>query len=146
MAGMSDFLENKLVDHIFRGVSYTAPSQLHVGLFTGAPNDAGGGTEVPSTNGYVRAQLNPSTTNWAATNSAGSTANPSAGTGGVTSNNSSVTFPTPSGSWGTVSHFGVFDASTGGNLLFHAALADPKAINNGDSVSFAAGALTVTFA
>jgi hypothetical protein len=141
---MSDFLENKLVDHLFRDQTFTKPANLYVGLFTAAPNDAGGGTEVTGNN-YARVTVASSLANWAGTQSAGSTT-ASSGTGGVTSNNGAISFPTPSGSWGTVSHFGIFDAASAGELLFHAALADPKAINSGDSVSFAAGALTVTFA
>jgi hypothetical protein len=145
MASMSDYLENKLVDHIFRGVSYTMPTTIYVGLLTGAPSDSGGGTEV-SGNNYARAVLNPSTTNWAATNGATTTTNPSSGTGGATSNNSAITFATPSGSWGNVTHFGIYDALSSGNLLFHASLTTPKTVSSGDTVSFAQSALTVTFA
>jgi len=84
--------------------------------------------------------------NFAGTQAAASTT-ASSGTGGVTSNNGSITFPSPSASWGTVTHFGIWDASTGGNLLFHGALTTSKTINNGDAApSFAAAALTLTFA
>lgn len=146
MSAMSDYLENKLVDHIFRGVSFTAPAALHVALFTAAPSDSGGGTEV-SGGSYARAQLNPSTTNWAATNGATTTTNPSSGTGGATSNNSAITFPAPTANWGTVTHFGIFDASTSGNLLVHGALTASKTVNNGDAApSFAISALVVTLA
>lgn len=146
MAAMSDYLENKLVDHIFRGVSFTAPTALHVALFTAAPSDSGGGTEVTG-GSYARVALAPSTTNWAATNADGSTTNPSSGTGGKTSNNSTITFPAPTANWGTVTHFGIFDASSGGNLLIHGALTTAKTVNNGDPApSYAAAALAVTFA
>lgn len=146
MAAMSDYLENKLVDHIFRGVSFTAPAALHVALFTAAPSDSGGGTEV-SGGSYARAALSPSTTNWAATNGATTTTNPSSGTGGATSNNSAITFPAPTANWGTVTHFGVFDASSSGNLLVHGALTASKTVNNGDAApSFAISALVVTLA
>lgn len=146
MSAMSDYLENKLVDHIFRGVSFTAPSQLHVALFTAAPSDSGGGTEV-SGGSYARAALSPSTANWASTGGATTTTNPSAGTGGATSNNSAITFPAPTANWGTVTHFGIFDASSGGNLLIHGALTASKTVNNGDAApSFAISALVVTLA
>lgn len=148
MSAMSDYLENKLIDHIFRGVSFTAPAALHVALFTAAPSDSGGGTEV-STSGtnYSRAALSPSTTNWASTGGATTTTNPSAGTGGATSNNSAITFGAPSASWGTITHFGIFDASTSGNLLVHGALTTSKTVNNGDPApSFAISALVVTLA
>lgn len=141
MAAMSNYLENKIIDWLFRAQSYTTPTGLHVGLLTAAPNDTGGGTEV-SGNSYARQNLAPSLTNWAGTQSAGSTT-ASSGTGGTTSNNSTITFPTPTGSWGTVTHFGVYDASTSGNLLFYGALSIAKTINQGDTISFAAGALTV---
>ena len=146
MSAMSDYLENKLVDHIFRGVSFTAPAALHVALFTAAPSDSGGGTEV-SGGSYARAALSPSTTNWASTGGATTTTNPSAGAGGATSNNVAITFPAPTANWGVCTHFGVFDASTGGNLLIHGALTASKTINNGDAApSFAISALVVTLA
>lgn len=146
MAALSDYLENKLVDHIFRGQTFTPPATLYVGLFTAAPSDAGGGTEV-SGGSYARVAVTSSLENWAGTQSAGSTT-ASSGTGGQTSNNAAITFPAPSGAnWGTVTHFGIFDASTGGNLLIWSALSSPKSVNDGDAApSFAAGALTVTFA
>mgnify|MGYP000656172872 FL=1 len=76
MSAMSNYLENKLVDHIFRGVSFTAPAALHVALFTAAPSDSGGGTEV-SGGSYARAALSPSTTNWASTGGAAKPISPS---------------------------------------------------------------------
>lgn len=144
MSAMSDYLENKLVDHLFRAQTFSAPANLYVGLLTAAPSDAGGGTEV-SGNNYSRVTVANSLANWAGTQSAGSTT-ASSGTGGQTSNNGSITFPTPSGNWGTVSHFGIYDAASGGNLLFWGSLTIAKTINQNDTVSFAAGSLTVTFA
>jgi hypothetical protein len=146
MAALSNYLENKLVDHVFRGQTYsaTSPASFFIALYTSAPSDAGGGTEV-SGNNYARVSVSRSLTAWAGTQSAGSTT-ASTGTGGVTSNNAAITFPTPSGSWGTVTHFGILDASTGGNLLFHGPLTVSQTINTGNTVSFAAGQLQITFA
>lgn len=141
MAAMSNYLENKIIDEIFRAQAFSAPAGLYIGLLTAAPSDTGGGTEV-SGNGYARQNLAPSLTNWAGTQSAGSTT-ASSGTSGTTSNNSTVSFPTPTASWGTVVSFGIYDASTSGNLLFYGSLTIPKTINQGDTISFAAGALTV---
>ena len=146
MSAMSDYLENKLVDHLFRGVAFTAPAQLHVALYTVAPSDSGGGTEV-SGGSYARAALAPSTTNWSATNSVGSTANPSSGTGGATSNNVAITYPAPTANWGVVVAFGIFDAASAGNLLFFGNLSASKTVNKGDAApSFAANALSITLA
>ena len=146
MSAMSDYLENKLIDHIFRGVSFTAPTTLHFALYTAAPNDTGGGTEV-SGGSYARVAVTANTTNMASTGGATTTTNPSAGTGGQTSNNGAVTFPAPTANWGLVTHFGVLDASSGGNLFVHGSLTASKTINNGDAApSFAISAFTCTLA
>lgn len=144
MSAMSNFLENALVDQLFRGQSAPTTSTLYVGLLTAAPNDAGGGTEV-SGGSYARVAVTSSLANWAGTQAAASTT-ASSGTGGQTSNNAAITFPTPSASWGTVTHFGIYDASSGGNLLFYGQLTIAKTINEADTVTFPAASLSVTFA
>jgi hypothetical protein len=140
MAAMTDYLENKLIDELFRGQAYTFPAGLHVGLLTAAPSDTGGGTEV-SGNAYARQNLAPSLTNWAGTQGA-TTTTASTGNSGTTSNNVAITFPTPTASWGTVTHFGVWDASTSGNLLVYGALNIAKTINQGDTVTFPISSLS----
>lgn len=144
MSAMSDYLENKMVDQLFRGQTAPTTSTLYVALLTAAPSDSGGGTEV-SGGAYARVAVTSSLTNWAGTQSAGSTT-ASSGTSGQTSNNIAITFPTPSSTWGTATHFGIYDASTGGNLLFHGALSIAKTINESDTVTFPVGTLSVTFA
>lgn len=139
MAALSNYLESALVDHIFRGTafSHTTPASFYVALYTAAPSDAGGGTEVTiGANNYARVAVTRAAGSWAATD----------GSNGVTSNVSAITFPTPSGSWGTVTHFGILDASSAGNLLFHGALTVQQTINTGNTVSFSAGQLQITFA
>jgi hypothetical protein len=144
VSDFSNYLENKLVDHIFRATAYTMPTTIYVGLYTATPSDAGGGTEVTG-GSYARVQVGPSTTAWNATQ--GGTAGASSGTGGQTANAADITFPAPTANWGVVTHFGIFDAVTAGNLLFWAALAASKTINGGDaSPKFLAGALTCTLA
>ena len=141
MSAMSDFLENKIIDQLFRGQAYAFPSTLYVGLFTAAPSDTGGGTEV-SSGGYARASVAASLANFAGTQGAGTTA-ASSGATGTTSNNGSITFVTPTATWGTVTSFGIFDAATGGNLLFYGTLSISKTINQGDTVTFPAASLSV---
>ena len=138
---LSDYLENKLVDHVFRGQAYTAPSTIYVALFTSACSDSAAGTEV-SVGSYVRPGLAASLVNWAGTQAAASTT-ASSGTSGTTSNNAAITFATPSAGWGTVTHIGLMDAVTSGNLLVCTALSTSKTINSGDAVSFPAASLTV---
>jgi len=141
MSALSDYLENKIIDWLLRGQTFTPPATVYVGLLTVAPSDAGGGTEVTG-GSYTRVAVASSLANWAGSQSAGSTT-ASSGTGGTTSNNAAVTFPAPTANWGTVVAFGVYDASSAGNLLFYASLTTSKTINNGDAApSFAAGALT----
>ncbi len=145
MAAMSDYLENKLVDHIFRNRSFTVPTTIYVGLLTAAPSDSGGGTEVTG-GSYARVQVGPSDAAWESTQGT-TTAVASSGTGGATQNGSVITFPTPSANWGVVTHVGIYDASTAGNLLFHGALTASKTINNGDPApTFPAGAFDIVLA
>ncbi|ARO88160.1 hypothetical protein EBAPG3_010440 [Nitrosospira lacus] len=139
---LSDYLENKIIDYVFRGQTFTAPTTTYFALATTSGNDAGCGTEV-SGGSYTRVAVTSSMANWAGTQSAGSTT-ASSGTGGTTSNNATITFPAPTASWGTVVEYCVFDASTAGNLLFRAALTTSKTVNNGDAApSFAAGSSTL---
>lgn len=140
---LSDYAENNAVDYIFRAQTWTIAANFHIGLSTSACSDSATGTEVTGGN-YARVSYARSLANWAGTQSAGSTT-ASTGTGGQTSNNNVISFPTPSAGWGTVTHFFVSDAASGGNLFICQALTTSKTINSGDSVSFAAGALTVTF-
>ena len=95
-------------------------------LFTSNPTDANSGTEV-SGNGYSRQAI---TFNAASSGSA--------------TNSSAETFTASGGNFGTITHFGIFDASTSGNLLYHGALTDDKVIEDGDSLVVAAGAITIT--
>ena len=126
MSSKTDYLENKILDHVLRNTAYTSPTTVYVGLFTAAPSDAGGGTEV-SGNGYAREAVTFS-----------------AASGGATANSGLITFDTPSGSWGTVTHFGIFDALTTGNLLYWGALSQSELVNTGNVVTIPIGDLDIT--
>jgi hypothetical protein len=129
---MSNFLETELLDHVLNNDAYTSPTIVYIALYTAAPSDAGGGTEV-SGGAYGRVALDSSTTNkW--TNA-----------GGTADNISAITFTQATASWGTVTHMGIFDASTAGNLLLWGTLTTSRTVNNGDTFEFAAGDLDVTF-
>mgnify|MGYP001016290781 FL=1 len=137
MAGsFSDYLEQKVLNHVFGATAYSAPGTLYFALFTAAPSDSGGGTEVTG-GSYARVALTNNTTNFP--NATGTS--PTSKSNGV-----AVTFPTASANWGTVVAFGIFDASSGGNLICWADLTANKTVNNGDTASFAASALTITLA
>jgi len=127
MAGFSDYLENKVVGHVFGGSAYTAPSTLYVALYTSAPSDTGGGTEV-SGGAYARQT--------AAFTISADTA----------SNTSAIEYPTATANYGTVVAVGVFDALTSGNLLAYGNLTTSKTVSNGDVFRFNAGAIDITVA
>lgn len=139
MAAMTDYLENKLIDQLFRGQAYAFPSTLYFALFTTETTDAGGGTEV-SGGAYERKSVACSLANFAGTQAAGSV-DVSAGTSGATSNNIVVEFPVPTSSWGNVSYVAFFDAHTGGHMLLHGKLKKPKTVDVGVAPKFAAGAV-----
>ena len=130
MAGFSDYLEDKVLEHVFGGNAYTAPGTLYVALFTVAPTDTGGGTEV-SGGGYVRK----------------SGAFTVSGTNPTTASNSSaIEYPTATADYGTVVAVGIFDASSSGNLLAYANLTSSKVVSSGDVFRFNAGDLDITLA
>jgi hypothetical protein len=128
MAAMSNYLENALVNATLRNTTYTSPTTVYVGLFTTDPTDDGSGTEV-SGGSYAR-----------------TSATFAAPSNGASSTNADVQFPQATGNWGTVTHFGIFDALTTGNLLYHGQLTSSKTIETGDVFKIASGNLTVTLA
>lgn len=141
---MTDYLENKLADHLFRTTTFSQPATLAVALYTAAPGETGGGTEVTG-GSYARVANNPANANWNGTH--GNTTGASSGTGGNIDNAGAITFPTPTANWGTITHFAILDATSGGNMLIYGALTASKTVNNGDPApSFPAGSLDVTFA
>lgn len=130
MSAASDYLEAKLLDHALGTTPYTAPANVYVGLFTSDPTDAGSGTEV-SGGSYAREQAS-----FAAATTPG----------GSASTNADITFTTATANWGTITHVGIYDASTAGNLLFHGAVTTSKTIESGDTFQISSGNLTITLA
>lgn len=131
MAGsFSDYLEDKVLKHVFTNTAYTSPTTLYVALFTVAPSDTGGGTEV-STSGtaYARQAMGFTVSGTSPTQA---------------TNSSTVEWSTATASWGTVVAAAVFDASSGGNMLAWADLTSNKTISAGDVFRFPASSFTVT--
>lgn len=128
MSAMSDYLENKVLDHVLGTSAYTFPSQAYLGLSTGSLGDDASGTEL-SGNNYSRVAINFD-----------------AASGGTTDNSAAVEFAAATGSWGTISHFGIYDASSSGNLLIHGAFSASKTIATGDILRVAAGDMDITAA
>ena len=130
MAEMSDYLENALLNATLNGTTYTAVATPYISLHTADPTDDGTGTEV-SGGSYARTSASFAT---------------ASGTSGSIATDADTTFPTATASWGTVTHIGIWDASTSGNLLYHSALDSSKTIDSGDIFKIASGDLTVTLA
>ena len=128
MAEFSNFLENALINATLRATTYTSPATVYVSLYTSDPTDADSGTEV-SGGSYARTSV-----------TFGAPSN------GVSTNSADVTFPTATAGWGEVTHVGLYDASTGGNLLFHTGLDTAKTIDSGDIFNITSGNLSVTLA
>lgn len=139
MGGKSDYLENRLLDHILGATASTAPATIYVGLVTTLPNDAStSGSLTPGvevTGGsYARVAVTNNATNWP----------PAAG--GAKANGAAITFPAPTASWGVIVGFFLSDVASGvGNIFYWGAITPNKTINNGDPApSFAIGDLDLT--
>lgn len=130
MAGsLSDYAEDAILDHLTGKTAYSKPT-VYVGLSTADPLDSGAGLAEPSGNNYAR--VTTSGSDW------------NAASGGATANAVDLTFNEAGGSWGLITHFALFNAISGGQMLAHADLDASKQIDSGDTPKFAIGELDVT--
>jgi len=134
MAGFTNYLEDKVIGHLFGGASYTAPGTWYAGLQTAAPSDSAAGTEV-SGGAYARQSVA-----WTRATSGVAQA----------SNTAALEWPAATTDWGTVTHAGIYDAVSGGNLVAFETLtktdfstANPKVVNTGDIFKIDAGNLKI---
>ena len=130
MSGLSSYLQDRLIDNLFLGYTIGTYSSLYVSLHSADPIDVG--SYELSGNGYNRVSVPCISDYWRKLNN-------------TVSNNVIITFPTASSSWGTVSHFGIWDSPSGGNMLFSGQLSNPRTIHQDDLMSFPVSFLTVTF-
>ena len=127
MSAKSNYLEGKLIEHVLRNTAYTSPSAVYLSLHTASPAEDGSGAEV-SGNGYSRQAI-----------TFGAHSN------GACSNTSVEEFTASGGSFGNVTHFGIWDSSSGStNLLYFGELTNAKTVADGDTLKFAAGSVTIT--
>jgi len=132
MSDITDYLEEELLDHVFRNSSYSSPATVYLALFTTATADAGTGTEV-SGGSYARQSI-----------TFGATADVSGAM--QIANSSDITFPVATANWGTITHAAIYDALSAGNMLVHTALSVSRTVNTSDQVKFEAGDLKVQLA
>jgi len=128
MAGLTNYAEDLVLDWLFTTASATRPTSWYVALYTVAPGEAGGGTEV-SGGSYARVSATFTVSGTAPT---------------TASNSSAVEFAEAFGSWGTIVAAGIFDASTSGNLIAFANLTTSKTIDTGDVLRFNTGEIDIT--
>lgn len=129
MGSFSDYVENKVLNHVIGKAAFTMPT-AYIALSTADPLDSGGGMAEPSGNAYAR--VTTSGASWT-----------TAAAGSIT-NAADLTFPEAAGAWGTITHFALFDAPSGGNMLGHSNLSASKIIEENDTPKFAAGDLVIT--
>lgn len=122
----TNFLETALLNHVLRATPYSAPATVYVALFTAAPGETGGGTEV-SGGAYARQSVTFT-----------------APSPDSVSNTADVTFPTATANWGTIVAFAIMDAPTGGNMLYFANLTASRTVLTNDQFRFPTGQLIVT--
>lgn len=120
MGSFSNFLENSLLNHTFKNSAYTQPTDIYVGLSTADPGETSGTLAEPNGNNYSRTLCNT----W------------SVATTGALLNATGIVFPAAGGSWGTVSHFGIFDDISAGNMLAYGQLGVSKSVTLNDIVQF----------
>jgi len=146
MSAASNYLENKVLDHVLKNTSYSQPAGLYLALFkntsgnAAANLEAGTLTDEISTSGtaYARKNINVN----------GSSGAFNAASSGSTSNTQTVTFDPATDSWGTITHVAVMDGATAGagNVLFWGAVTTSKQIDSGDTFQVSSGNLTISLA
>lgn len=130
MSAASDYLENKLLDHVLTATSYTAPGTRYLGLYTASTGlESNSPSAEVSGGSYARQAVT-----FAAASS------------GTSATNATVTFPAATANWGTITHVAVLDASTSGNVLFWGAVTTSKTIETGDTFQVSSGNLTISLA
>jgi hypothetical protein len=141
MPGLSDYAEQKVLNHIFRGTSWAALTSTYISLHGSDPTDLNNvASEIAATGGYARVAWACTIGNWTNPSPSGSTY--------IINNASQIVFPSPSGDWngGTpISHVGIYDAASGGNLIASGILGTPRTVLAADnSPVFGPGALVIS--
>jgi hypothetical protein len=127
----SNYLEQQLLGHTLLRSTFTAPTTLYLSLATSLASDGDSFTEVPPGTGYARELLN------------GNLSGPTSGPTWTVVNSNAITFTTATTGWGSVTHFGIHDASAGGNLLYWGTLSTPRTVTDSDVLEVPVGNLSV---
>ena len=137
MSAASNYLDNKVLDHVLTATGYTAPSTRYLALFTNTSSNAAANLEA----GTLTDEVSTSGTAYSR-----EAVTFGAASGGSSSTNATVTFDAATANWGTITHVAVMDAATSGNVLFWGAVTTSKQIDSGDTFQVSSGNLTVSLA
>jgi hypothetical protein len=137
MSAASNYLENKVLDHVLTTTSYSAPAARYLALFTNTSGSAAANLEA----GTLTDEISTSSTAYAR-----EVVTFAAASGGSSATNATVTFDTATANWGTITHVAVMDAETSGNVLFYGAVTTSKTIETGDTFQVSSGNLTISLA
>ena len=141
MSAASNYLENKILDHVLKfgngsvtvgtGAGYAPPAVLYLALYTASPGEAGAHTNEVSTSGTAYARQSVTFASAAS---------------GASATNATVTFPTATANFGTITHVAVVDNDVegAGNVLFYGAVTTSKTIETGDTFQVSSGNLTIS--
>ena len=133
---INTYTENALLNHLFRGQAYITPGTLYLGVGKSAPNEAGTGFTEPTAPSYARYEITSNTTNWTEPIS------------GSLSNSTAFRFTEAEESWTTaaapLTHWALFDAPTGGNMLFFGSLLKAQEVPAGGILEIPQNALVTT--
>lgn len=134
MAAKSHYLQKKALGNALVNTAYTPPTTVYLALFTAAPTDQGGGTEVTTTGtAYARQAI-----------TFGAAVDNGSSAGAYVTNTGAVTFAQATANYGTITSWGIYDASTGGNLLYYGNLGTSVAVNSGNQYTVPASSITIT--
>lgn len=128
MAEMTDYLEGKIYDAVFKNTTYTAGATVYLALHTSSPTDVGNVGELAVANGYAREACAMG-----------------AHTGGSGTNSGTITFTASGANWGSITYFSIWDASSAGNCLMWSIMDTARSVDDGDSLEFAIASITATF-
>lgn len=139
MSALTNYLESGLLNHVFRGVAYSAPATLYIGLTQSfvSGNIEAGTVDEPTVGAYQRQSYTSDSSNWIAPYASGSAT--------ATHNTVAIEFPVATANIGDISGVFIADSATSGNILFYGALSSPRNIREGDQFVFSSGSLKVTF-
>jgi hypothetical protein len=139
MSAASNYLENKVLDHVLKNTAFSQPAGIYLALFNNTSGNAAANLEA----GTLTDEVSTSGTAYAR-----KAVTFAAASSGAAATSATVTFDAATASWGTITHVAVVDGNTAGagNVLFYGAVTTSKTIDSGDTFQVTSGNLTISLA